>query len=307
MSTPVIFSLGTVPAGFCATGSTAEAQWQSVFTMLLQILSGSVSAASNIVVSQTTPQPADQGKLWVKLNAYGMPIGIFFFGDGQWIWPNPRPSGGGERMIWDGTETALWEYDGGEVPGVDPSVTPPTPTTGAMWQVDTVWQFTTPIGAGTNAKSYNGEAATVLSQGQTGGEEKHVLTMDEILHQHAMGNVCVDGAANPAFGFDQMVVETRPAVPLTPNVPGFVAAAWGRMAATPGAFGGGGTVTDAASASLIGPPVGAVTDLAIAADENHPNTITNVTPPEPTAHNNLPPYRVVYFAKRTTRQFYRGN
>jgi hypothetical protein len=273
------------------------------------IRQGSVSAAANVVFSRTTPQPSDQGKLWVKLDLYGNPAPwpcLFYWGSGygSWIWPNDR--GPGELMPWKFTESQLWEYDGGD-PGVDHLTVPSTPTTGAMWERDPDMDFMFFVGAGTNAKSYNGEAATVLSQGQTGGEEKHVLTMDKILHQHPIGNVCVDGTANPAFGFDQMVLQTRPGVPLTPNVPGFVAAAWNRIAATPGAFGGGGTVTDAASASLIGPPVGAVTDLPIAADNDHPNVVTNQTPPQPTAHNNMPPYRVGIWARRTVRQFYRGN
>ena len=171
-----------------------------------------------------------------------------------------------------------------------------------MWQTDTDFAFAMPIGAGQNPVIYNGQTVgTLLQVGQTGGEERHVLSMDEMWHQHSIG---IAAAASGQNGWSQIALETRVggSTPLTPNAPGWTCVHFGLDPVD------GATYTDIASADLHGVgPLGVQTDTPIAADANHLNTVTNITPPAPTAHNTLPPYRVVIFAKRTARVMYRGD
>ena len=56
----------------------------------------------------------------------------FFWNGGQWVWPNPIAPSSGERRLWTGSSADLWFHDGGD--GTDPAAA--TPTTGAMWMVD---------------------------------------------------------------------------------------------------------------------------------------------------------------------------
>jgi len=316
MSTPVTFTFGKTPVGFCPNATTPNLMWDQVWAMLAGIMSGSVSAQSSFYPSSTAPPASLQGQvIWGKTDNYGSPVPgqwLFWWSPavGAWVWPHPKPPGSPELMIWNDIENPnLWQYDGGDTPGVDPTVTAPTAATGAMWFIKhAVTDFKMLISAGTSPASYNGQPATVLTQGQTVGEEKHVLTMDEIWHQHPIGNVSIDSSdANNTPGFRQFVLETNPggAVPLTPNAPGFIAAEW--QGATASGTKGGGTVQDIGSAQLVGPPVGVQTDTPTQADSNHPNTVSNLTPPAPSAHNLLPPSMVVMYAQRTGRIFYRGN
>jgi hypothetical protein len=301
-------SFGTVPSSFCPAGSTAAAQWQSALTMIQGLANITVPVSSGLYVGVNTPPSNLQGQvLWLKTDAYGNPVtpwALFFWNPavGDWVWPNPRQAGG-ERIVWDDTELALWQYDGGTLPGVDPTVTAPTVNSGCMWMVNhSRWDFVMPFGAGTNPASYNGQAATIIGQGQTGGEEKHVLTMDEMEHQHALGNVSTYNP--PPAGFRQLALETRPSVPLTPNAPGFVSTDW--QAEQASGTSAGGTVEDIGSASMEGSPVGIVTDVPVTNDQNHPNPVTGLTPPNPSAHNNMAPYIGVLYGQRSPRVFYSG-
>jgi hypothetical protein len=302
------FDFANVPTNFCASGSTPAAYWQSVVNMLASIISGTVPASSGLYPSANTPPTNLQGQvIWIKLDTYGNPVTpccTFWFDValGKWVWPIPTQQDGFLRP-WTQSETALWEADGGDVPGVDPSVTPPTAATGAVWMVNhAATDFRMFISAGTNPASYNGQAATVLSVGQTGGEEKHVLTPDEIWHQHPIGYACQD-PSTPTDGWNQLGLETGPggAISATSNAPAWESSTLSKSSPK------GGTGTINALPNVLGSPVGIVTDVPTLADANHPNLVTNLTPPAPTAHNTLPPYFVGLWAQRTARQFFRGN
>jgi hypothetical protein len=99
-------------------------------------------------------------------------------------------------MIWKGTEAALWAYQGGD--GTDPASVAPTDFTGAMWQVDTDFEFRFPLGIGhsnigTNPVPYAPASNTVVAQGATGGAEKIVIT--PVDHTHLVGRMRGDSGA----------------------------------------------------------------------------------------------------------------
>jgi len=82
--------------------------------------------------------PTDQSQIWVKINpatgAVSSPGAIFKFVGGQWVSTNPVEPLTSYRALFVGIEADVWSYDGGD--GSDPSVSTPTPSTGAMWEVD---------------------------------------------------------------------------------------------------------------------------------------------------------------------------
>jgi len=168
----ITFSFAGLPAGYCFT--TAERFALDIAAGLQGYLPG---AYSTIVRSSTEPAAADRDKVWVQVNADGAFTGrTFTFAYGTWVMQNPRRDPA-ERVWFEGSEADAWLYDGGS--GDDPSSTAPTVTTGAMWEVDTNYDFRFPLAAGTSPKP------TTVSVGDTGGEEDHVLTAIEVAkHQH---------------------------------------------------------------------------------------------------------------------------
>ena len=131
---------------------------------------------STFVVSQSEPVVTDRDKVWIQLDANNLPTGRFFIYLGGWFMRHLRRDAGGfymyERIWWVGTESNAWSLDGGS--GQNPSITPPTQTTGAMWERDTDFDFRFPLAAGTSPKP------TTVSIGDTGGAEEHVLTTAEL-------------------------------------------------------------------------------------------------------------------------------
>lgn len=189
MSVPVQFTVGNFQTGYC---------WPGPQQFALDLLgpSGIVTATIPgsgvpVIVQAGAPAPQYQGvALWAKLVS-GFLEGTYWY-NGGWFRPHPVPPNSQSRLIWMGTEAALWAYDGGD--GTNPSVTAPTQTTGAMWQRDTAFGaddgssiFKVPIGIGVNPTAYNGNPATTLAVGATGGAEKIQLAVSE-LPSHTHGN-----------------------------------------------------------------------------------------------------------------------
>jgi hypothetical protein len=83
--------------------------------------------------------PTDESQIWVKVNpstgAIATPGGVYRFVGGQWVGTNPVEPLTPYRALFAGTEQEVWSHDGGD--GSDPAVSTPTPSTGAMWEVDT--------------------------------------------------------------------------------------------------------------------------------------------------------------------------
>lgn len=264
MSAAVNFSWGNLPDGFCF--STLESYKNDIFNLL----EGTVDV-TGIVIGPNTPSVSDQDKLWQKTDAAGRPERLYLF-LGSWISLNPRSPSSPERIIWAGAETDLWAYDGGD--GTDPGTTPPTLTTGAMWQVDHTFDFLIPMGAGTSPVIYDGGSATVLTQGATLGAERVALSDTEIAHRHINGRFASNAVSEGFFLFDNAVTTIT-----------------GDGERIPG--GGGGT-----PGSKITNDVGAQAGDWMVTSEVQLGTTTR------TSHQNLPPVMGVFFGKRTARKFY---
>lgn len=170
------FSFAGLADGYCFT--TPERFALDIVAAMQGYLPGTYST---FVSSASEPDVDDRDKLWIQLDADGYPTGRIFTYIGGWFMRNPRRDAAGayldERVWWAGSESDAWSFDGGS--GDDPSTTPPTPKTGAMWEVDHDYDFRFPLAAGTSPKP------TTVSVGNTGGEEDHVLISNEVAkHQH---------------------------------------------------------------------------------------------------------------------------
>ena len=275
MSVNVQFQLGNFADGFCFQNP------QQFGNALIALLTGIIPGNFNgVIISSSIPAVQDQDKLFVRTDSSGRPIGLFLF-LGQWVWPHPRPANSPERMIWTGTEAALWSLDGGS--GLDPSVDVPTLTSGAFWKVDHNFDFCFPIGAGTNGTIYTPPgSASVISVGQKtnnagqAGEERHLATDTEIAHVHEMlSQVTLAGQAGDP-------TSTAPSVPPTPTnfLPWWIKHT------------GDDATMFSAHGTATAPTVGSTSDVNGAAP-----VITRV------AANNMPPFYGVFFAQRTARQF----
>jgi microcystin-dependent protein len=139
-------------------------------------------------------------------NFYGQMLRWFVFDGVNWLSPHPVPPNNPEIRLWIGTEQALWSYDGGD--GTDPSSVAPTATTGAMWQVETLFQFRFPLGVGTNPVGFDGNIPSQVAVQEVGGDERVALDSDEAPpHKHA---ILADDAAtgNPAPTIANQVSKT---------------------------------------------------------------------------------------------------
>lgn len=116
-------------------------------------------------------------------NFYGEMVRWYQFDGVNWLSPHPVPPNSPEIRIWIGAEQALWSYDGGD--GTDPSTILPTANTGAMWQVETLFQFRFPLGVGANTAGFDGNIPSQAAVQEQGGDERVVLTNDELApHTH---------------------------------------------------------------------------------------------------------------------------
>lgn len=85
MSTQYITpTAGTIDPGAC------YGTWQetlNAFAAALRI--PFPSGYTQIVVSASTPDPSDQGKIWLKVTSGGAPVGFFYYSGGSWVPVNP--------------------------------------------------------------------------------------------------------------------------------------------------------------------------------------------------------------------------
>lgn len=200
-------------------------------------------------------------------NAFGEMIRWFQFDGVNWLSPHPVPPNCPEIRMWIGTEQALWAYDGGD--GSNPASTAPTANTGAMWVVETLFQFRFPLGVGANTTGFDGSVASAVAVQEQGGDERVVLDVDEsgsVPHTHTLANV-------------DLAVSGVPGV-LTPT--NYIQMDWGN--------GGSGSSDYALSGSATLPTVGQ-SSLSVAA-------------PASKTHQNMPPFVGVFFIKRSTRIYY---
>lgn len=172
MAGNVNITTASVPQGFCWT--TTQEAWPQ----LVALLSGNLTQDPSWNIGPDTPAPEDQGKPWFRYNADGTPDKAYVFVSG--VWASKHPAAPGTVIMWEGAETDIPTFDGGEVAAV-------TPFTGPMWERVTEMDARFPLGPGTLPSTL------VVAVGDTGGEEKHSLTEAELApHTHTVRAVLAD-------------------------------------------------------------------------------------------------------------------
>lgn len=196
---PVVLIPTTFPEGYC------PANWQALANAIASGMAGYVPGTYTFFnYGNSEPAPADRDKPWLRLNADGSPDKFFVYWSGVWASQNATPALGSERIIWVGSEADLWAYDGGD--GTDPTATPPTATTGAMWVRDTIFDFRIPMGVGTNTVVYDGNPATAIAVGGTAGEERHeLLAAESPEHDHFVAKASTVGSSAGSVGATEYV------------------------------------------------------------------------------------------------------
>lgn len=170
----------TIPEGSCP----------ATYNELAQLFASHFFAVQNFGVgrqwifsaAKPTLDQTDYG--WWQLDDQGLPQLPYLFAQGLWLSKHPELPGQA-KWVFEAIADIL-TYDGGDGTAIV------SPTTGPMWQLartgnlnniddGTIIEAKFPIVAGTLPSS------TVLTVGDTGGEEKHSLTEEEMPpHTHDM-------------------------------------------------------------------------------------------------------------------------
>jgi hypothetical protein len=174
---PIKFSFAGLPAAYCFT--TPQRFALDIASGLSGFLPGDFA---KIIRSEDEPDVSQRiDSLWFKPSQ-----GRLYYYDGGWI--NRNLADAIDRRWVEATPAEIWAYDGGD--GTDPSTSPPTDRTGAMWEEDTNYAARFPLAAGTSPAPNS----TVFGVGDTGGEEKHTLLPAELpKHSHKVqfiGTLC---------------------------------------------------------------------------------------------------------------------
>lgn len=153
--------------------------------------------------------PSDHDIPWIRTDASNNFIRLYTWGGyGNWVSPHPIPAADSRRILWVGIESDLVTLDEG-------TSDPVTDTTGPFWVVDHAIDGRFLLGPGAFP------SGTTIAVGGTGGEEKHVLTPDELApHTHKIsilkakaesgsGQLCLQDPSQPD------VVGTQAATPFS--------------------------------------------------------------------------------------------
>ncbi len=251
----------SLPPGYCFTS------WQQLlidfFTGAVGVFPGNIGTGFNF--GNGVPSVNNQSLPWIRTDVNNALEGTYSFAFGKWVRPYRVPPGpNDERLIWGGSLTDLYNYDGGD--GTDPTITPPTNITGSFWQADTVFACRMPIGAGTLPLSLG-----VINPGDLGGLELVSLDVKEMPpHSHqTVADGQVGKPPNKAWGSSADGSKTGRVYPQNDD----------------------GLVTVASAEVPI------TTTLADTGGD------TSLTPVVVKAHQNLPPFVTVSFCNRTIRAY----
>lgn len=155
----------TLPEGSCFENPQ---QVLNLFAAFMRVtIPGEFSAVNT---GNTEPGVNDRDKPWIRKKADGSPDKVFEFFGGQWVSRHTLLPG--HIVLYQGTLADLTTYDGGDA-------NPAGPASGPMWEECTDFRARFPLHPGTLA------SGTIVAEGDTGGEEKHTLTIPELpAHDH---------------------------------------------------------------------------------------------------------------------------
>lgn len=120
------------------------------------------STFAGVTVSAT--KPTDTTQAWLQLDSLGRPVRLYYFAQGAWLSQHPMVPD--MAMPWFGTLPNFNTFDGGDSNTV-------SSISGPMWELVTEIAAKFPLAAGTLP------SGIVVAAGDTGGEEKHILTEQE--------------------------------------------------------------------------------------------------------------------------------
>lgn len=129
----------------------------------------------NSIVNYGETLPTAENRIypWIRVNPTTHVVDkTYKYQAGYWACEHPVASGSDERRLWVGSLANLVTHDGGSAGTVGDY-------TGPMWEQDTAIGAKFLLGCGTLP------GGTVISVTDTGGEETHLLTVDEMpSHSH---------------------------------------------------------------------------------------------------------------------------
>lgn len=261
MSIPL--NIGSLPNNFC------PATYQQMLNGFGAALSVTIPAGSGgIVISPT--KPTNTSSVWFQIDLLGRFQRMYLFGQGAWLSAHPLIAG--STVWWFNSLPNFSTFDGG-----DASATV-GPASGAMWR---------------QALDYNGNliaakfvltpgtlpSTAVVSIGDSGGEETHLLTSlegaQDPLHQHLVGRFKGASGTDGTYGYFHYEASSL-----------LASAVSGQL------IQGGGTFTQSADISSV------LTGNYIKTSVVDP-AAASVTP-----HNNMSPYVTGFLLQRTSRIFY---
>lgn len=225
----------TVPSPLDCVVSNAD--WQSLIGLLTATFPND---ATVFLTGNTEPDPSEREFPWFRTNADGTPDKWYKYANGSWL--SRHPTAAGTVIMWEGDEADIPTFDGGEAGAV-------TGISGPMWERVTEMNARFPVGPGTFP------SGAILNVGDTGGEEKHSLTLAEMPpHTHGPKDpfTSIFGRRDP--GGDRNTNEGQ----------------------------NGGFTDDI---------------LETVGGSGDPKVVE--------AHNNIPPFRAVWFLRKTARTHYR--
>ena len=134
------------------------------------------SSVGNSFFSTGSSTPTDIDFPWLDDDGYW-----WQYSNGCWNRKHPEPTNSSVRRIYVGSTTDLLSYDGGD--GTSTAST----YAGPMWEVDSVFAASFPVGVGTFAASGTVSVGGTSTSTAVSGEDKHTLTTAELpAHTHTV-------------------------------------------------------------------------------------------------------------------------
>jgi hypothetical protein len=220
---------GNLPTNYCFPASPQQLLNDFAATMSA-LLPGGMAYYN---YGDTAPAVQYQGYPWLYTNT----MRWYQYVGGLWISPHPYPASGGARIMFTtGTESDIWDFDGGD--GNDPGAVPPTTYTGAMWEADPAFAGRSPmhpgaipgsVGPKTLLEEENyGSAIHNITDANSGGFVSHVHVYGRMLFNHTNDDfrltegsaIANAGLSGPWILGGDAVGTPNPSAPMTTDILG---------------------------------------------------------------------------------------